>query len=41
MVVKVLSQFGAFREPDSAGLYVGFVAGVLGTNPEKAGKLIR
>jgi hypothetical protein len=24
MVVKVLSQLGAFREPDSAGLYVGF-----------------
>ena len=39
-VVKVLSQLGAFQEPDSAGLYVGFVAGVLGTNPEKAEKLI-
>jgi len=40
LVVKVLSQLGAFREPESAGLYVGFVAGVLGTNPEKADKLI-
>jgi hypothetical protein len=40
VVVKVLSQLGAFREPDSAGLYVGFIAGVLGTNPDKADKLI-
>ena len=40
-VVKVLSQLGAFQEADAAGLYVGFVAGVLGTNPEKAEKLAR
>src|SRR3954462_959372 len=31
--VKALSEAGAFREPEGAGYYVGFVAGVLGTNP--------
>lgn len=38
--VKALSEAGAFREPEGAGYYVGFVAGVLGTNPSRAEQLI-
>jgi hypothetical protein len=38
--VRALSQFGAFKEPDGAGVYVGFVAGVIGYNPAKAEELI-
>lgn len=38
--VKVLSQAGTLREPESAGVYVGFVAGVLGSNPDKASQLL-
>ncbi|MFO1183563.1 MAG: hypothetical protein U1E56_02095 [Bauldia sp.] len=35
-----MSRFGAFREPDAAGLYVGFIAGVLNANPGRADKLV-
>jgi len=38
--VRALSQAGALKEPDGAGVYVGFVAGVLGANPGKAEDLI-
>jgi hypothetical protein len=38
--VKALSQSGALREPETAGFYVGFVAGVLGANPKDAERLI-
>jgi hypothetical protein len=38
--VKALSQAGALREPEQAGVYVGFVAGVLGSNPNRADELI-
>ena len=34
--VNALSQSGALREPETAGFYVGFVAGVLGANPKDA-----
>jgi hypothetical protein len=37
--VKALSEFGALREPETAGFYVGFVAGVLGANPNEAERL--
>jgi hypothetical protein len=37
--VKELSQSGALREPESAGYYAGFVAGVLGANPNDAERL--
>jgi hypothetical protein len=37
--VKEMSKFGAFRNPEGAGFYVGFIAGVLGANPKSAGKL--
>jgi hypothetical protein len=39
-VVRALSQLGAFKEPEGAGVYVGFIAGVLGANPGKAEDLI-
>ena len=32
--VQALSGSGALREPETAGFYVGFVAGVLGANPK-------
>jgi hypothetical protein len=38
--VRALSQLGAFKEPEGAGVYVGFIAGILGANPAKAEELI-
>jgi hypothetical protein len=38
--VRALSQFGAFKETEGAGVYVGFVAGVIGFNPTKAEEFI-
>ena len=38
--VQALSTSGALREPETAGFYVGFVAGVLGANPKEAERLI-
>jgi len=38
--VKSMSQLGVFREIDSAGLYLGFAAGVIGANPQLAEKLL-
>ena len=38
--VKAMGDFGLLRELDQAGLHVGFIAGVLGTNPDKAPKLV-
>ena len=37
--VKVLSESGALREPETAGFYAGFVAGVLGAHPKEAERL--
>ena len=37
---KTLSKRGAFREPDSSGVYIGFLAGVIGSNPRTARSLI-
>ena len=34
--MKLLSQRGVLRDPDSAGVYVGFLAGILGANPDAA-----
>ncbi len=39
-VIRALSQRGTLKEPESAGLYVGFLAGVLGANPHHAWTLI-
>ena len=38
--VKTLSHAGSLRDPETAGVYVGFVAGVLGSNPGKARQLL-
>jgi hypothetical protein len=35
-----MSRLGTFREIDSAGIYLGFAAGVIGANPKLADKLI-
>jgi hypothetical protein len=39
-VVKALSRMNAFKEPESSGPYIGFIAGVIGSNPERAEELI-
>ena len=39
-VVLALSQMGAFKDPDSCGAYVGFIAGVLAANPDRARRMI-
>lgn len=37
--VKDMSRLGAFRDPEAAGFYVGFSAGVLASRPNRAAKL--
>ncbi len=38
-VIRALSDHGSFKNAESAGIYVGFVAGVLHSNPSKARSL--
>jgi hypothetical protein len=38
--VRTMSRIGVFRDPDSAGVYVGFLAGVLNSHPVEAEDLI-
>jgi hypothetical protein len=38
--VKAMSELGVFRDMDQAGIYVGFMAGVLQTNPKRADDLV-
>jgi hypothetical protein len=38
--VQAMSRYGGLRDPESAGAFVGFIAGVIGTNPDIAGDLI-
>jgi len=38
--VRLLSSTGALREPETAGFFVGFAAGVIGANPKQAEHLI-
>ena len=40
-LVQALSGMGVFREIESTGVYVGFMAGVLGSNRESAETLIK
>ena len=35
-----MSALGVFRDMDTAGIYVGFMAGVLQTNPQRAEALV-
>src|SRR5262245_52469651 len=39
-LVKAASAMGVFRDMETAGVYVGFMAGVIETNPRKAEALI-
>jgi hypothetical protein len=38
--MRTLSRLGTFRDTDNSGVYVGFLAGVIGANPAKADELI-
>lgn len=40
MAVQTMSRLALFKELDAAGVYVGFTAGVLGANRDKAEKLV-
>jgi hypothetical protein len=37
---RALAQLGYLKDPEQAGIYVGFLAGILGTNPTRAEELI-
>lgn len=39
-VVRALSRIGTLHDPERCNAFVGFLAGVLGANPDKAEKLI-
>jgi hypothetical protein len=38
--MRILSRLGAFHDPERCAAYVGFLAGVYGSHPEQAEKLI-
>lgn len=38
--VRVLFHSQTFKEPDNAGIYLGFIAGAIGSNPAKAEELV-
>jgi hypothetical protein len=38
--VRVLFHSQSFKEPENAGIYLGFIAGAIGSNPAKAEQLI-
>jgi hypothetical protein len=38
--IKDMSRLGAFKDPEAAGFYVGFVAGIIGGNPKTAKKIV-
>lgn len=38
--VKAMSALGVFRDLDASGVYIGFMAGVIGANPERADRLV-
>src|SRR6201998_1762405 len=38
--VRVLFQPQSFKEPENAGIYLGFIAGAIGSNPAKAEQLV-
>jgi hypothetical protein len=40
LAVQAMSRYGGLRDPEGAGVFVGFIAGVLGANPDIAGDLI-
>jgi hypothetical protein len=38
--VRALSKMQAFKDAESSGAYIGFIAGVLGSNPDRAAILV-
>jgi hypothetical protein len=40
VAVRAMSRLGLITDPESSGVYVGFIAGVIAANPEKADALI-
>jgi len=40
LAVRALSIYGGFRDVENSGVYVGFIAGLIGANPERADALI-
>jgi hypothetical protein len=40
VAVRTLSQLGALRDSETSAVYVGFVAGIIGSHPQQAGELI-
>ncbi len=40
VLVRTLSAMGAFKDAETCGAYVGFIAGVLGANPDRAAELV-
>ena len=38
--MRALARIGALRDPESSGTYVGFMAGVLNSNPDRTDELI-
>src|SRR5215813_10400805 len=38
--VRVLFHSQTFKEPENAGIYMGFIAGAIGSNPAKAEQLV-
>ncbi|HKM88114.1 MAG TPA: hypothetical protein VJX48_05885 [Xanthobacteraceae bacterium] len=40
VLVRALSQRQAFKDAETSGAYIGFIAGVLGANPDRAAELV-
>lgn len=38
--IRALSQAGAFKDPEGAGVYIGFLAGALAANPDRADEIV-
>jgi hypothetical protein len=38
--VKAMSALGLFKDLEQAGIYIGFISGIIAANPERADKLI-
>jgi hypothetical protein len=38
--IRASSRLGAFRDSENSGVYVGFLAGIIGANPQKADPII-
>ena len=40
LAARALAQMGAFKDTENSGVYVGFIAGVIGANPARADDLV-